>query len=245
MRFSKTNATLPVCLVAVLFSALLGCGGRSTQETVSEPEDKSPGSSAAKTNDSLAVEGLRGTIPKEDVVRVFDRHMDELLDCYSDALEDLEEIEGEVSLFFLVDPQGGVKQVHIRQSSLGSLRAEQCILGHVSRYTFPEPAGGAIAEVSYSMAFEAPYDNPPPLQWEPSVVDSVVHEHEDAVERCIGNRTGINITSYVGRGGVVLTSGVAASEGKDIDAGRCLAEEMRNWEFPDPGHKLAKVEVAF
>jgi hypothetical protein len=114
----------------------------------------------------------------------------------------------------------------------------------ISRFEFPRPGGGEV-EITYPLTLEAPYDPPEPRSIGREVLDQVLEERSADVERCTAGRTGIELTFYVGPGGVVLSAG-ASTESADIaEAGHCLAEAARSWAFPDPGEDLAKAAVSF
>ncbi len=234
---------------ALFFTALLSictnCGGNSpratatTNDVESEPEDSR---AVIDTGSQTQVEGLLGTVPAEEVVRVFDNHMNAILDCYGQALEEVEEIEGDLEIAMRVDPEGNVMDAYVSKGDLGSLDAETCIVKRVGRFVFKREHG-AEAEVSYSLALEAPYDPPPPLHWDMAAVKEVISNHSTDLGTCLKGKTGIHLTLWVGTGGVVLSSGVAVSSYESYQAGLCLAKASRRWTFNDPGKKLAKVRL--
>jgi hypothetical protein len=204
-----------------------------------EPDD-----SAAEAGQGMAVEGILGSIPEHKVARVMERNMEGLEECYGDALDTLDVIEGAFELVIVVDLDGSVYQTYMRDGDLGSLEAESCMLGKVARYSFPKPGGGR-AEVSHALELEAPYDPPEPSDWSGAQLAGVVDQHRDDLERCLGGRIGVQLTVYVGSGGRVVSSGATASEFEMYEAARCLAEAAAAWEFPDPGDKTAKASVSF
>ena len=65
------------------------------------------------------------------------------------------------------------------------------------------------------------------------------------MERCLGGKTGVELTMYVGQGGVVLSSGAATATSDLKDEARCLARASLGWTFPNPGEDTAKVKHQF
>ncbi len=228
---------------------VVGCGGGAPQGTATgadvSKEDADENSQAgAESGGGVAVDGLLGTIPQGEVNRVFDNHMEKIHDCYSDVLEDVEEIEGRVEMAIQVDASGSVIEAYLREGDLGSVEAEKCILNRVLRFTF-ERQGGGIAHVTKELVLEAPYDPPVSTTWRDSVIQEVLRENEQDASRCLGGRTGVQLTLYVGSGGVVLSAGAATETYELQEAGYCLAEAARGWKFPDPGPELFKQPISF
>lgn len=68
--------------------------------------------------------------------------------CVERALQQHEVASGALSLEFVVDPQGSVLSASIRESTPELEPVEECFLGHVQRWRFPEPGGGGIVRVT-------------------------------------------------------------------------------------------------
>jgi hypothetical protein len=237
---------LGLVLAVLGLSMGFGCGGTSSQikaaDDVADAEETGGGSDCRQ--DGMEVAGLLGSVAQDEVERVFDRQMNTLLDCYTEVVEDLEEIEGSLEIALQVDPSGAVVEVYLPHSDLGSLEAESCILKKVSRFAF-QRSGCGIAYVNKELSFEAPYDPVEPLNWGRVAVADTIYENAEDVERCLKGETGIDIVIYVGKGGVVWSSGAAAESYSKLDAARCLAKACRGWAFKDPGDDLAKVRLNF
>jgi hypothetical protein len=245
------------CLFFILAFLVCSCGAGQAQETVAVAKDpdqtapQKPGNAmAAFTKDhdqteisgDMEIEGLRGTIPQGEVQRVFNDHMDQLLDCYSESIEDLEEIEGALEIAMEIGGPGNVNHAYMRSADLGSLETEKCILRKVERFKFRKQGGGTV-DIAYPFELEAPYDPPNPIVWKRSTVEEVVNQHMDDLERCLNGKTGVVVTIYIGLGGVVASAGASADEYEMYDEAICLAEAVRAWAFPDPGSRLAKISL--
>jgi len=233
---------------AVLTAALLaaGCGAAGPGETGASAgaetavvEEPSP-----EAAEPVQVDGLLGNISQHDVERTVQGKMNALAECYGEALDALDVIEGEIVLAMTVDLDGSVAEAYLRDGNLGSLAAERCMLGVVERLRFPKPGGGR-AEVSYPLVLDAPYDPPEPIAWGPGRTGAAIEEHMDDLERCLGGRTGVRLTLYVGPGGGVVSSGATAGSSEMYDAAECLAEAAAAWAFPDPGPDPAKAVIDF
>jgi hypothetical protein len=243
----------PISLAFALSLGLItACGGGAPSATES-PEGVTPEQPGAAESTGeveaagggMEVQGLLGTIPEHKVQQVFERKMDALGECYGLAIEVLEEIEGQLEVALVVGADGAVTEVFLRNGTLGSLEAEECIVGRVERFRFPEPEGGGRAEVTYPLVLDAPYDPPEPQNWSGPRLNEVVGEHLADMERCLAGETGVQLTVYVGPGGQVVSAGATASSAELYDAAQCLARAAAGWVFPDPGEQPAKAHAAF
>ena len=98
---------------------------------------------------------VRGSLSKEVIRRVIQRHINEVRFCYEQELNQRPDLGGRVQVKFIISPSGAVQAANVENSSLGSARAEQCIAQAVRRWTFPAPDGGGIVIVSYPFVLEA------------------------------------------------------------------------------------------
>jgi hypothetical protein len=193
----------------------------------------------------VAVEGILGGIPEHKVQRVMQSNEDAILECYSDALDDYDLLAGDLEMAIVVDLDGSVYEAHLRNGTLGSLAAESCILGQIKRFRFPKPGGGR-AEVSHSISLYPPYDPPQMIDWSGSTIGEVAGEHADDLERCLGGRSGVQLTLYVESGGRVMSAGATSDTAEMYQAATCLAEAAAAWVFPDPGERqIAKASISF
>jgi TonB family protein len=98
---------------------------------------------------------VRGSLSKEVIRRVIQRHINEVRFCYEQELNQRPDLAGRVQVKFIISPSGAVQAANVENSSLGAARAEQCIAQAVRRWTFPAPDGGGIVVVSYPFVLEA------------------------------------------------------------------------------------------
>lgn len=224
-----------------------GCGGAPAKTAAAGDEPAAPidGAPTDDTADGVQVEGLLGSIPQDEVERVLAGKNDAVAVCYQEALDVLEEIEGSLVLELDVGADGGVAAAFLRDGSLGSAEAEECILAVARRLRFPKPRGGAHASISYPLTLEEPYGHPAPVDWSGDEGMAAVRANAADVERCLGGATGVQLTLYVGRGGAVVSAGATADGAETASAAACLAAAARAWTFPDPGKRPAKAILRF
>ncbi|MET0285367.1 MAG: AgmX/PglI C-terminal domain-containing protein [Polyangiales bacterium] len=98
---------------------------------------------------------VRGSLSKEVIRRVIQRHINEVRFCYEQELNSRPDLSGRVQVKFIISPTGAVQAANVESSSLGAARAEQCIATAVRRWTFPAPDGGGIVIVSYPFVLES------------------------------------------------------------------------------------------
>ena len=98
---------------------------------------------------------MRGSLSKEVIRRVIQRHLNEVRFCYEQALSAQPDLSGRVQVQFVITPSGVVQAASVQNSSLGAARAEQCIAQAVRRWTFPAPDGGGVVIVSYPFVLQA------------------------------------------------------------------------------------------
>jgi hypothetical protein len=97
---------------------------------------------------------VRGSLSKEVIRRVIQRHINEVRFCYEQELNSRPDLSGRVQIKFIISPSGAVQAANVESSTLGATRAEGCIAQAVRRWTFPAPDGGGIVIVSYPFVLE-------------------------------------------------------------------------------------------
>ena len=92
---------------------------------------------------------VRGSLSKEVIRRVVRRHNNEIKFCYEQELNQRPDLEGRVTVRFIISPSGAVQTALVSASTLSNQRVERCIVSAVRRFTFPAPDGGGIVNVNY------------------------------------------------------------------------------------------------
>jgi len=181
-----------------------------TEDTLSAPEIQKEREPEAE---QMRVSGLKGKIDDSIIEQTFNRNTRRLLDCYKrEAIDVLEEIEGRVDVFFIVDANGNATdEIYFESGTLGSDATQECLISVIKSIRFQKPIGGYQAEVRYSIPFEEPYDHPEPFDWSGSKVGKVLKKNREEVDACLNGLTNVKVIIYIGRGGKVVASGGYAS----------------------------------
>ncbi|MBO6935543.1 MAG: TonB family protein [Deltaproteobacteria bacterium] len=90
-----------------------------------------------------------GTLSKEAIRRVINRHRNEVKFCYEQALQSRPDLAGRVTMRFMIAPSGAVQVAGVQSSSLGNQGVESCVTTAVRRWSFPQPEGGGSVMVTY------------------------------------------------------------------------------------------------
>jgi TonB family protein len=98
---------------------------------------------------------VRGSLSKEVIRRVIRRHINEVRFCYEQELNQRPDLEGRVTVSFIISPTGAVQSSAVAQTTMNNARVEQCIATAVRRWTFPSPEGGGIVVVNYPFMLTA------------------------------------------------------------------------------------------
>jgi TonB family protein len=68
--------------------------------------------------------------------------------CYEKQLNARPDLQGRVTIKFMIAPTGEVRAAAVDSSDLGDPKVEQCIASALRRWVFPAPEGGVVV-VSY------------------------------------------------------------------------------------------------
>ena len=115
-----------------------------------------PALSGRRVSAPSVVPGLvqvRGSFDMDIIRRIIRRHMNEVKYCYEQELFRQPELEGRVSVQFVISPLGQVISSVMQSSTMGNVRVEKCVVDAVKRWEFPKPMGGGMVIVSYPFNF--------------------------------------------------------------------------------------------
>ncbi|MBL8742357.1 MAG: AgmX/PglI C-terminal domain-containing protein [Myxococcales bacterium] len=93
---------------------------------------------------------VSGRLPPESVQRTVRARFGKLRACYLKGLEKHPDLEGRVTVRFLIARDGSVSRVHVEESSIASATVESCIAKEFQALQFTQPEGGVI-EVLYPL----------------------------------------------------------------------------------------------
>jgi TonB family protein len=96
---------------------------------------------------------VQGSLSKETIRRVVQRHLNEVRFCYEQELRQQPDLAGRVTVSFIISTSGSVQSATVAQSTVGSQRVDSCIAGAVRRWSFPSPEGGIVV-VNYPFTLE-------------------------------------------------------------------------------------------
>jgi TonB family protein len=92
---------------------------------------------------------VRGSLDKEIIRRIIQRHINEVKSCYELELMKLPGLSGRVMVQFTIAPSGQVIASVLQNSTVANGRVENCTVQAVRRWEFPKPLGGGLVIVSY------------------------------------------------------------------------------------------------
>jgi TonB family protein len=98
---------------------------------------------------------VRGSLSREVIRRVIQRHINEVRFCYEQELNSRPDLEGRVMVSFIIASTGAVQSASVGNSTINNARVEGCIVQAVQRWTFPAPDGGGVVGVNYPFVLSA------------------------------------------------------------------------------------------
>jgi TonB family protein len=122
-------------VVGAALATALGCGGGSSGGGAAAPAPADEGGGDADDD---------GLIPEEkydEIEGVFQHKSSVVARCYAEAVEtgDVDKAEkGHVTVAVTVTTSGGASNVKILESSFGSPKVGECVVGLVSQWTFTD-----------------------------------------------------------------------------------------------------------
>jgi TonB family protein len=104
--------------------------------------------------DSLAATVDEG-LTKDEVGQTIHKHMKEIRYCYETAMIRSPDIEGKLVVHFTIGNAGSVRSTGIRSSTVPDQRLDDCVLGRLANWKFPNPKGGIEVAVTYPFIFKS------------------------------------------------------------------------------------------
>lgn len=86
----------------------------------------------------------------EDVIR---QNGNEIRACYIQELDRDPDLEGKITVSFLIDGTGQVADAEIGETTMNDTVVEECIMLNVRRWRFPAPGDGGEIRVNYPFTF--------------------------------------------------------------------------------------------
>lgn len=107
-------------------------------------ESGAPAPSAGNARAALGTLDVRGSLSRDVVRRVIERHLSEVRGCYARSLAARADLEGQLTVSFIIGPDGAVRSAVVASRNIGHAPLEPCITQAVNRWTFPAPDGGVV-----------------------------------------------------------------------------------------------------
>lgn len=96
---------------------------------------------------------ILGTLDRSELQQVVRRYQNQVRYCYERELVKNADLQGKLTVKFVVGADGGVASASVQESTLENTSVETCIVGRFMRMQFPKPKGGGIVVVSYPFVF--------------------------------------------------------------------------------------------
>ncbi len=96
----------------------------------------------------------KGSISREEVARVINKHLKEVQYCYEKTLLRDPGLAGKLVLEWHISTSGRVGRVRQKLSTIRNPGVAKCIISSLKRWTFPKPRGGVVV-VSYPFIFSS------------------------------------------------------------------------------------------
>lgn len=232
---------------AVLFVAVLGCGGAERAPIVEEPaEERAPPERRAEEEDEeedgFEVTGTRGRFDPGDVEAALEPHAEALQQCFLSQVGKQKWLGGKVDLRWEVGGDGVLQYAQIASSDLGHWGVEKCLLDLARTISFGVPKGQRPADVTIPLEFSG---RTQPVWWEVDEINAVLAKRIGDLAVCEGAPASATITMYLGARGKVQAAGFAAPEPIDDAWAECAHGVITGWTLRDPKGKVAKLAFEY
>ncbi|MBM4353524.1 MAG: TonB family protein [Deltaproteobacteria bacterium] len=90
-----------------------------------------------------------GKLDREVVKNYIRKQLAKIRWCYQKAFQKNPELEGKLTVSFVISPTGSVMSAKVINSSLGDKELEGCVEQKIMTWKFPAPQGGGVVKVNY------------------------------------------------------------------------------------------------
>ncbi len=87
-------------------------------------------------------------LSKDLIEATVNRYRSQIRGCYDAALTRNPKVKGKVTMAFVISPQGVVKTVNVKESTVGDGGLEQCIASRIRSWQFPKPEAPVDTDVA-------------------------------------------------------------------------------------------------
>jgi TonB family protein len=132
-------------------SSLKLVGLKGTQLGTPKPVEAPKAEAELQSDPDFAGQG-GGTLDKRQIDEVIKVRMGRIQACYQREFQRNPGLQGRVTLRILIDKDGSVPLVKVRQSTMNNPTVEQCLIDELRETHFPAPTGGTVV-VTYPFSF--------------------------------------------------------------------------------------------
>jgi hypothetical protein len=94
-----------------------------------------------------------GGLDREIIRRIINQHRSRFKYCYERELIKLPTLNGNINVWFRIEPDGRVHQSKISRTTMNNDRVEECLVDRIKHLRFPSPKGGGVVDVNYPFIF--------------------------------------------------------------------------------------------
>lgn len=227
------------CLSFTVTSTLL-LASCAQKEPETQDQSEAPAQEEEDSLDGMEMMQEFGGMDGEKVQKTLKRLYPSLSDCLMEGYKRVDFLAGSVGFLVKVNRRGKAEVAHAESSTLGDFETEQCMLETLEASAWPKPVGGLIGLARTSIAFDAPSDVRPPVEWSYDEVRDKVEDRRSDFIAC-GIEGEYTLTAYVATSGKVITAGIAHTDDQGADAAVCAIDTLKDITFDSPGSWAAKV----
>lgn len=97
---------------------------------------------------------VEGALDRGLIRKVIHAHRGQIRYCYELGLGKRPQLEGKLSVRFVIGPEGAVSASSVAQSTVNDAELEACVIGRVRTWRFPTPKGAGVVVVTYPFVFK-------------------------------------------------------------------------------------------
>lgn len=97
---------------------------------------------------------VEGALDRELIRRVIHANRGQIRYCYELQLGKHPQLEGKLSVRFVIGPTGAVSASSVAQSTVNDAELEACVTGRLRTWSFPTPKGAGVVVVTYPFVFK-------------------------------------------------------------------------------------------
>jgi hypothetical protein len=237
--FSDEGGSMRVLPLSFACTILVACGSSAPPEARGPASDDS--APRGPSGGGLSIESEIGALNEEQVVETFQNASGELSRCFAQGAQRIPYLAGLVRFEIRVGPSGRARAVMLKDSSLGDLETESCMIEVLERAAWPSPEGGREGIAENEFVFDAGGAARPPVDWSEGELGEELETAKPDLAECRAGTGPLKATMYVETDGSPKSAGASFSDENGREAARCLVDKLLSMTFPSPGSYASKV----